>query len=65
MRESSMGKYSIVKQPKSPHEPLVSHKHTTELYEFFEAHRHIRDRETHSRLQVDLVVHLWKLHGES
>ncbi|XP_028102978.1 uncharacterized protein LOC114302180 [Camellia sinensis] len=37
----------------------VSHEHTTELMEFIRCHHCIRDRETHSQLQSDLVKHLW------
>lgn len=50
---------------KSPPPATVSHERTTELCEFIQMHRRIRDRETHSQLQVDLVEHLWELHGDS
>ncbi|KAF8407238.1 hypothetical protein HHK36_006365 [Tetracentron sinense] len=43
----------------SSHAP-VSHKHTTELMEFIQGIHHIRNRETHSQLQSDLVEHLWQ-----
>lgn len=50
---------------KSPPPAIVSHERTTELCEFIQMHRCIRDRETHSQLQEDLVEHLWELHGDS
>ncbi|CAL5413495.1 unnamed protein product [Camellia sinensis] len=43
---------------------VVSHERTPELYEFIQNHHHIRDRQTHSQLQADLVEHLWHLHGD-
>ncbi|XP_028051460.1 uncharacterized protein LOC114256074 [Camellia sinensis] len=48
----------------SSQEP-VSHVHTPELMEFIQNHHRIRDKETHSRLQADLVEHLWQVHGQS
>ncbi|KAL7176778.1 hypothetical protein ACSBR2_030179 [Camellia fascicularis] len=42
----------------------VSHERTPELYEFIQNHHRIRDRQTHSKLQADLVEHLWHLHGD-
>ncbi|KAK9278543.1 hypothetical protein L1049_028112 [Liquidambar formosana] len=36
---------------------------TIEFSEFIRQTQHIRDREMHSQLQVDLVEHLWQLHG--
>ncbi|KAK1587792.1 hypothetical protein Q3G72_016851 [Acer saccharum] len=41
----------------------VSHEHTPELHEFIQNHHRIRDRQTHSQLQSDLVEHLWQQHG--
>ncbi|KAL6188604.1 hypothetical protein ACLB2K_039996 [Fragaria x ananassa] len=41
---------------------LVSRNHTIEFEEFISNHLAIRDRGTHSMLQVDLVEHLWQLH---
>jgi hypothetical protein len=48
----------------NPPEP-VSHDHPDMLAEFIHNHLRIRDKETHSQLQSDLVEHLWQLHGES
>ena len=42
----------------------VSHERTPELYEFIQTHHQIRDRQTHSQLQADLVEHLWQKYGE-
>ncbi|KAL6270152.1 hypothetical protein ACE6H2_027063 [Prunus campanulata] len=36
---------------------------TPELFDFIQAHYRIRDREIHSQLQLDLIVHLWQLHA--
>ncbi|CAL5402850.1 unnamed protein product [Camellia sinensis] len=44
--------------------PAVSHERTPELYDFIQNHHRIRDRQTHSKLQADLVEHLWHLHGD-
>ncbi|XP_028110651.1 uncharacterized protein LOC114309152 [Camellia sinensis] len=43
----------------------VSHKCTSELYEFIQNHHYIRDRQTHSKLQEDLIEHLWHQYGDS
>ncbi|XP_058222952.1 uncharacterized protein LOC131332670 [Rhododendron vialii] len=43
----------------------VSHEHTTELMEFIRRQHVIRNRETHSQLQSDLVEHLWERHSQS
>ena len=43
----------------------VSREFTIEIQNFIQSHIRIRDRETHSQLQTDLVVHLWQLHGQS
>ncbi|KAL7161684.1 hypothetical protein ACSBR2_042205 [Camellia fascicularis] len=48
----------------SSQEP-VSHKNTHELMEFIQNHHRIRDKETHSRLQADLVQNLWQVRGQS
>jgi hypothetical protein len=45
-------------------EPL-SHDQPNDFREFIQNHIRIRDRETHSQLQSDLVEHLWQLHGQS
>lgn len=50
--------------PKSPPIAKTSHEHTSSMLEFFQNHHHIRDRQTHSKLQEDLVEHLWQLHGK-
>ena len=41
----------------------MSHEHTPELHEFIQNHHRIRDRQTHSKLQLDLVEYLWQQHG--
>jgi hypothetical protein len=38
---------------------------TNDFSEFIRRHHSIRDRETHSQLQLDLVEHLWQLHSEA
>ena len=45
--------------------PSMSHNYTSELYTFINRHRLIRDRDTHSKLQADLIEHLWTVHGET
>ncbi|XP_020271677.1 uncharacterized protein LOC109846848 [Asparagus officinalis] len=42
---------------------LVSHERTIDLCEFIQNHHRIRDRQTHSQLQLDLVEHLWERNG--
>ncbi|KAK9993908.1 hypothetical protein SO802_023611 [Lithocarpus litseifolius] len=42
----------------------LSRDHTNEFPEFIDTHQHIRDREIHSQLQLDLIKHLWQLLGE-
>lgn len=44
--------------PKSPPIAKTSHEHSSSILEFFQNHHHIRDRQTHSKLQ-DLVEYLW------
>ena len=39
-------------------EPL-SHHRTPQLIEFIQRHQSIRDRGSHSKLQTDLVEHIW------
>ncbi|XP_050211747.1 uncharacterized protein LOC126661908 [Mercurialis annua] len=41
----------------------VSPERSTELLEFVQCHRRIRDRDTHFQLQQDLIEHIWKTHG--
>ncbi|XP_030925845.1 uncharacterized protein LOC115952748 [Quercus lobata] len=43
----------------------MSHEPTNEFTEFIQVHQCIRDREVHSQFQMNLVEHLWQLHGES
>jgi hypothetical protein len=43
----------------------VSHAPTLEFMDFIRRHHQIRDKETHSQLQSDLVEHLWQLHSNS
>ncbi|XP_028116650.1 uncharacterized protein LOC114314374 [Camellia sinensis] len=43
----------------------VSLERTPDIMEFIQQHRRIRDRETHSRLQSDLVEHLWQIYSQS
>jgi hypothetical protein len=41
-----------------PLEP-PSYEHIVELVDFIQNHHCIKDRETHSQLQLDLIEHLW------
>ena len=43
----------------------MSHAPILEFMDFIRRHHQIRDRETHSQLQLDLVEHLWQLHINS
>jgi hypothetical protein len=43
----------------------ISHEHTPEFLEFTEKHVNIRDGQTHSQLQSNLIKHMWQLHGQS
>ena len=43
----------------------MSHSPTLEFIDFIRRHHQIRDRETHSQLQSDLVEYLWQLHTNS
>ncbi|XP_028075495.1 uncharacterized protein LOC114277752 [Camellia sinensis] len=47
----------------SPHVTVLQER-TIELMEFIQCHHNIRDRQTHSHLQSDLVEQLWQLHSE-
>ncbi|XP_028088142.1 uncharacterized protein LOC114288750 [Camellia sinensis] len=49
---------------KIPH-AQVSLERTPNTMEFIQQHRRIRDRKTHSRLQSDLVKHLWQIYSQS
>ncbi|XP_062154342.1 uncharacterized protein LOC133862526 [Alnus glutinosa] len=42
----------------------ISHEHTPGFLEFIKRHVNIRDRQTHSQLQSDLIEYLWQLHGQ-
>jgi hypothetical protein len=42
---------------------MTSLDHAPTLMELLENHHRIRDKQTHTQLQEDLVEHLWKLHG--
>jgi len=44
-------------------EPDHGHAHRT-LEEFIEAHKKIRDKETHVQLKEDLIEHLWNHHPD-
>ena len=37
----------------------ISHHRTPQLIEFIQCHQSIRDRGSHSKLQTDLVEHIW------
>ncbi|XP_004293133.1 PREDICTED: uncharacterized protein LOC101306305 [Fragaria vesca subsp. vesca] len=50
--------------PRGPPIPSVSREPTSSFMEFLANHDRIRDRQTHSQLQKDLIEHLWKLHGD-
>ena len=39
-------------------------KPTRTLHEFIEAHKKIRDKETHFQLKEDLIEHLWNHHPD-
>jgi len=43
----------------------VTHKRTTDLVEFIGCHHRIRDRETHSQLQADLIEHHLQIYSQS
>jgi hypothetical protein len=52
-------------QPDDNPPELVSLDHPGMLTEFIHNYLRIRDKETHSQLQSDLVEYLWQVHGES
>nr|AAS07307.1 hypothetical protein [Oryza sativa Japonica Group] len=41
------------------------HTPIAELQDFIQNHHNIRNRQTHSQLQEDLVDHLWQFHGRN
>lgn len=47
-----------------PLEPL-SHECVDEIVDFLQNRHRIRDQETHSQLQSDLMEHLWQIHSQS
>jgi hypothetical protein len=47
-----------------PLEP-PSHEYTDETVDFMQNRHRIRDQETHSQLQSDLIEHLWQIHSQS
>ena len=42
----------------------VSHDAAPELDAFIENYKNIKDKETHTQLQADLIEHLWQNHRE-
>uniref|UniRef100_A0A2N9IKV7 DDE Tnp4 domain-containing protein n=1 Tax=Fagus sylvatica TaxID=28930 RepID=A0A2N9IKV7_FAGSY len=42
----------------------ISHHRTPQLTEFIQRHQSIRDKGSHSKLQADLVEHIWQVHGK-
>ena len=52
--------YDVIEENQPIH---VLHECTSELYKFIQTHHQIRDMQTHSQLQADLVEHLWQKHG--
>jgi len=42
----------------------LSHENNRTLDEFIEAHKRIRDKETHVQLKEDLIEHLWNHHPD-
>jgi hypothetical protein len=61
--EQDMLDFNYEQLDENPPEPL-SHDQTDDFREFIQNHIRIRDRETHSQLQSDLIEHLWQLHGQ-
>ncbi|XP_040994339.1 uncharacterized protein LOC121240881 [Juglans microcarpa x Juglans regia] len=58
-------KQFIYKQTKeTPNEP-ISRDNIPEFIEFIAQHHQIRDKDTHSQLQADLIDHLWNIHGRT
>ncbi|GAB2299898.1 hypothetical protein Dimus_033947, partial [Dionaea muscipula] len=41
----------------------VSNEYTTDVAQTFQRLSRIKSGETHSQLQLDLIEHLWQLHG--
>jgi hypothetical protein len=42
----------------------ISRERTIEFVEFIQRHLSIRNSQTHSQLQSDLIEHLWQLYGQ-
>ena len=57
------GFFHYEQEEENPH--IVLPEKTSCFIEFIRGHQHIRDQEAHSRLQSDLVEHIWQLKGES
>ena len=43
----------------------ISRDRTIEFMEFIQRHLSIKNSQTHSQLQSDLIEHLWQLYGQS
>lgn len=61
--EDEQMQYEYVGQLVRP-TPREVRNRTPELHDFLQAHNNIRNRETHSQLQEDLVEHLWQRHAD-
>ncbi|XP_041009422.1 uncharacterized protein LOC121253477 [Juglans microcarpa x Juglans regia] len=48
----------------TPNKP-ISRNNIPDFVEFIAQHHRIRDRDTHSQLQADLIEHLWNTHGRT
>jgi hypothetical protein len=57
------GFFHYEQEEENPH--IVLPEKTSCFIEFIRGHQHIKDQEAHSRLQSDLVEHIWQLKGES
>jgi hypothetical protein len=44
--------------------PPEQRNSTHEFHDFIQAHRDIRNKETHCQLQEDLIEHLWQHHAD-
>jgi hypothetical protein len=62
--EQDMLDFDYEQLDENPSEPL-SRDQTDDFREFIQNHIRIRNQETHSQLQSDLIEHLWQLHGQS
>ena len=57
------GFFHYEQEEENPH--IVLLEKTSCFMEFIWGHQRIRDQEAHSRLQSNLVEHIWQLKGES